>query len=111
MRTDLTFRPEDCAQAVHVPLMIVTGVATLTSALVKDVLQIEKPKDLYRVCGFETSKRDPVRKARTVLATAFTTMTPNFIVLGVDASQSRMLFHQIEPTEVPPMTKKLGAKG
>jgi hypothetical protein len=37
-------------------------------------------------------------------------MAPNFIIIGIDAAQSRMIFHQLERSEVPRMTKELGAQ-
>jgi hypothetical protein len=37
-------------------------------------------------------------------------MAPNFIVIGIDFHQSRMLFHQLRRSSVPKMTKSLGAQ-
>ena len=107
---DLTLRSRDVLQVWRVPWSIVSGVWEVTLVAFKDLLRLEPAKSLYRVCGFDTSTHDPVRKARTVLAIAYTTAGPNFIVLGVDPAQSRMLFHQIESGPVPKMTKALGAK-
>ena len=108
--TELTLRGRDLAQAWRIPWYIVSGVGDIVMVLCKDVLGIERAQNLYRVCGFDSSGHDPVRMARSILATAYTTTAPNFIVIGVDASQSRMLFHQISPSTVPIMTKALGAK-
>jgi hypothetical protein len=108
---NLTFRMRDVAQFWRIPWYVVSGVWEITLVLIRDVLQISPAEDLYRVCGFDSSKHDPVRKARTVLAVLYTTMAPNFIVLGVDPALSRMLFHQISASAVPQMTKALGAKG
>jgi hypothetical protein len=62
------------------------------------------------VSGFKTSKSDRRLIARRVFATFYTTMAPNFIVIGIDYRQSRMLFHQLERTSVSMMTKDLGAQ-
>lgn len=107
----LTFRAKDLAQAWHIPWAIVTGAATITWVLFKDLLGIEPAQNLFRVCGFDSSRHDPVRIARTVLAVAYTTATPNSIVIGIDPTQSRLLLHQISRSEIRPMTKHLGAKG
>jgi hypothetical protein len=44
------------------------------------------------------------------LATIYTTVAPNFIVIGIDPELSRMLFHQLERSSVPKMTGALGAQ-
>jgi multisubunit Na+/H+ antiporter MnhE subunit len=108
--SELEFRSRDLMQGWRIPWYIVSGVYEITLVLAKDLLQLEPAKSLYRVCGFDTSAHDPVRAARTVLAIAYTTTAPNFIVIGVDPAQSRMLFHQIESSSVPKMTQALGAK-
>jgi multisubunit Na+/H+ antiporter MnhE subunit len=108
--SEFTFRRQDLAQGLRIPWYVLLGVWDITLVLVRDVLRLSRAEDLYRVCGFDSSKHDPVRKARAVLAVAYTTAAPNFIVLGVDVSQSRMLFHQISASSVPRMTRALGAK-
>lgn len=107
---ELTIRARDVLQCWRIPWYIVSGVFDITLVLVKDLLRISPAQNLYRVCGFDSSGHDPIRIARTILAIAYTTTAPNFIVVGVDAAQSRMLFHQISPSSVPEMTKALGAK-
>jgi hypothetical protein len=109
--TNLTIRIRDLAQCWRVPWYILSKDWEITVLLVKDVLHLGRAQSLFRVCGFDSSTHDPVRVARTVMAVAFTTAAPNFIVIGIDPSQSRMLFHQIARGEVPEMTKALGAKG
>lgn len=110
MNVHLEFRLRDLIQAWRIPWYVVTGVGEITWILIKDMFRISPAENLFRVCGFDSSKQDPVRMARTVLAIAYTTMAPNFIVLGVDIAQSRMLFHQIAASKVPRMTARLGAK-
>jgi hypothetical protein len=78
--------------------------------LVKDLLGVKRAESFYRVSGFKTSKSNPLLVARRVLATFYTTMAPNFIVIGIDFRQSRMLFHQLQRSSVPQMTKALGAQ-
>jgi hypothetical protein len=107
----LEFQLSDVAQAGRIPWYVAKDLLQLSVVLVKDVLQIEPAQNLYRVCGFDSSKHDPVRMARDVLAIVYTTTSPNLIVVGIDIAQSRMLFHQLSRSEVPGMTKALGAKG
>ena len=48
--------------------------------------------------------------ARRTLLTAYMTIPPNFIVLGIDVERGRMLVHQVSPTGVPLIAQRLGAK-
>lgn len=109
--TNLTLRARDVLQGWRIPLYIASGVWEILVVLAKDLLHIQEPENRFRVCGFDSSKHDPVRIGRTTLAVAYTTAAPNFIVIGIDPSQSRMLFHQISATGVQRMAKKLGARG
>lgn len=108
--TSLELRPQDLIQVWRIPWYIIAGIVLITVVWFNDQFGLSRAKSLYRVCGFDTSSHDPVREARTVLAVVYTGCTPNFIVIGVDPAQSRMLFHQIEAGTIPRMTKALGAK-
>jgi hypothetical protein len=88
----------------------VSKVYQIIVILVKDLFGVKRADSLYRVSGFKTSKSEPILIARRVFATFYTTMAPNFIVIGIDYRQSRMLFHQLERTSVSMMTKALGAQ-
>ncbi len=105
----LDFRLKDLAACWRIPWYIVTGSWEITVILFKDLVGIKRASSFYRVSGFKTAKYDPVLVARRVLATAFTTTAPNFIIIGIDYEQSRMLFHQLERSSVPIMTQELGA--
>lgn len=107
----LEIRLRDLAHAYRIPWYELTGNWTLVLVLFKDLLGISRAQNCFRVCGFDSSRHDPVRRARTVMAVAFTTASPNSIVIGIEPSLSRMLFHQISPTGVQRMAKSLGAKG
>jgi multisubunit Na+/H+ antiporter MnhE subunit len=108
LRFELRFR--DIIQAWRIPWYIISGFYEITIVLFKDLLHLSPAKSLFRVCGFDTSSHDPIREARTILAIAYTTVGSTFIVIGIDPAQSRMLFHQIEASDVPIMTRSLGAK-
>jgi hypothetical protein len=104
------FRLADLIQAWRIPWYVLSGVYEIVAILIKDLLHIKPAASFYRVSGFKTSKSDPLQIVRRVLATFYTTMAPNFIVIGIDVSQSRMLFHQLQRSSVPRMTKALGAQ-
>ena len=107
---DLSLRPQDLTQLWRIPWYIAVDVWVVTLVAFKDLLHLEAAQSLYRVCGFDTSLHDPVRKARSVMAVAYTTASPNIIVIGIDPAQSRMLFHQLKRSKVPVITQKLGAR-
>ena len=106
----LEFRLKDLAACWRIPWYIVTGSWEIVIILLKDLLYIKRASSFYRVSGFKTGKYDPLLVARRVLATAFTTTAPNFIIIGIDYEQSRMLFHQLERSSIPKMTQELGAQ-
>ncbi len=106
----LKLRVRDVAQCWRIPWLLLSDAGVITWVLFKDLLHISPAKSLYRVTGFESSRNDPVAMARQVLAVAYTTVSPNSIVLGIDENSRRMLFHQLERSEVSKMTLNLGAK-
>lgn len=106
----LEVRWEDFVHGWRIPWYVVSGVYEIIAILAKDLFGVKRADSFYRVSGFKTSKSDPRLIARRAFATFYTTMAPNFIVIGIDYHQSRMLFHQLERSSVPRMTKALGAQ-
>lgn len=106
----LDLRLKDLAQGWRIPWYILTGISEISVILFRDCFGIRKADSFYRVSGFKTAKSDPRLVARHVLAVFYTTMTPNFVVIGIDYRQSRMLFHQLERSAIPLMTQALGAQ-
>lgn len=106
---ELEIRLSDVMQVWRLPWYILSEGWRITVVLLKDLCGLKRASSFYRVSGFKTGKNDPLLIARRVLATAYTTMAPNSIVIGIDYEQSRMLFHQLERSSVPKMTQALGA--
>ena len=106
----LELRWIDLAAGWRIPWYIISGIYEIIVVLAKDISRVKPAGSFYRFSGFKTSESDPRLVARRVLATAYTTTAPNFIVIGIDYRQSRMLFHQLERSSVPKMTKELGAE-
>ncbi len=104
------FRVADLIACWRVPWYLISGIWEITVVLLKDIFSIERAGSLYRVSGFATSGRDPRLIARRVLAVTYATVAPNFIVIGIDYRQSRMLFHQLKRSSVSRMTLALGAQ-
>jgi hypothetical protein len=104
------FYAVDIVKGWRIPWYILSGIFEIVAILAKDLVGIKRADSFYRVSGFTTSKSDPQLVARRILATFYTTMAPNFIVIGIDFRQSRMLFHQLKRSSIPQMTKALGAR-
>ena len=109
-RLQTDFRLRDVCAVWRVPGYILTNTWTLCDVLLKDLLKLQAAGSYYRVSGFRTSRTDPELIARRVLATVYTTVSPNSIVIGIDYEQSRMLLHQVKRDEVSTMTKQLGGQ-
>jgi multisubunit Na+/H+ antiporter MnhE subunit len=107
LRIDLRF--QDVIQGWRIPWYICAKTVEIAAVFAKDLFRIKRAGSYYRVAGFTTTKSDPRLIARRVLAIFYTTMAPNFIVIGIDHRQNRMLFHQIERTSISKMTQALGA--
>ena len=105
---DLRFA--DVLSLWRTPWYVLSSLWEIVYVLLRDLLGIERAPSFYRVCGFKTSKSDPLLVTRSALAIAYTSIAPNFIVIGIDYTSSRMLFHQIRRSDVPRMTQDLGAQ-
>jgi hypothetical protein len=77
-------------------------------ALLKHLLGKQSEAELKPV-RFDPGGDDDASEARRALAITYFSIPPNFIVLGIDIGQRRALVHQVSPTGVPLIAKKLGA--
>ena len=104
------FEWSDVATGWRVPGYLISDLSQITVALFRDLLQEGKVGSLYRVCDFRTAKASPRLVARRVLATAYTSATPNSIVIGIDYDQNRLLLHQVVRSPITKMAESLGAE-
>ena len=94
----------------RLPWYVLSGTWEIAVVAAKDLIGIKPAKSLLRIARFDAGdKDDPRANASRVLAAGYTTVAPNFIVLGVNTSDQSLLFHQIERSSVPKMTRELGA--
>jgi hypothetical protein len=106
----IEWRAADVASGWRIPAYIAIDTYIIIKVLFQDLFSTRSAGSFYRVAGFRTSKREPYLVGRRVLATVYTTTTPNAIVIGIDSAQSRMLFHQLQRTSLQKMTEELGAR-
>lgn len=105
-----TFRASDIAQCWRIPSAMVVDTWTATRVLALDLLRGTPIQSSYGVCSFRTEEKDNDAHGRSVLATAYSSTTPNSIVIGIDVPRRRLLLHQLVRTELSQMLRNLGAK-
>ncbi len=107
------FRPRmrDLAQAVFIPWLIAKDTCVIFFVALRDLVGEKKAESDFRLAAFETGDlHDPHDTGRRVIAVTYTTMSPNSIVMGINTLERRMLFHQIQKSDIPRMTSNLGAE-
>lgn len=98
-------------QAYHMPWLMLQGTVEIFKVLFRHLFTSKKAESLMLAVDFDAGEADDPNDAmRRALAIGYTTMTPNFVVIGIDQDKGRMLYHQIARSEVPKMTRNLGAK-
>ena len=107
---NLRLELRDVAQGWRVFCYVLADVWVVVAVLVMDLFSVRRAGSFYRVSPFKTSQSAPRLIARRVLATFYTTLTPNSIVIGIDPHQNRMLFHQLQRNRISQMTRALGAE-
>jgi multisubunit Na+/H+ antiporter MnhE subunit len=104
-------RLADLLSAWRLPWYLVSGTLEIIVVAAKDVMGTKRAQSLFRIVPFDAGKNEgPRAAARRVLAVVYTTATPTSIVLGVNASNNKLLFHEINRTSISKMTKQLGAQ-
>jgi multisubunit Na+/H+ antiporter MnhE subunit len=98
------------AQAWRLPKYAVTGTWEIFSVLARHLFTRKKAESLLLEVPFTWDEDEGDAALRRALAAAYTTITPNFIVIGFDEGRRRMIFHQIDRSEIPEMTRRLGAE-
>ena len=105
------FRLRDVAQGWRIPWNVSCGTIEVFEGLGKQFFSPAGPASAIVAVPFDLGEKDnPSDAGRRALAITYTTATPNFIILGLVDRQSLMLYHQITPGEIRPMTRNLGAR-
>lgn len=109
MGLSIAFDLRDVLNFWRLPGNIVQDAWAIAVALARDLLHIQPAGSHFRAIPFaEPGGRRG--RLRHVLAVAYTSVTPNSIVLGIDHKQHLLLLHQIVPRKVSPVTQHLGAR-
>lgn len=94
----------------RMPKYALTGSWDILVVLVRHLLRIEEAPSLMFWVPFDVGDEDGEASMRRALAIAYTTMTPNFVVVGIDRENRRLVFHQMRKRPLLEMTKRLGAR-
>ncbi len=93
----------------QVALYAVTGTFEVLKVLFRQLAGHPAPS-LRLSVRFELGGTGALAQARQALAIAYTSMTPNFIVLGFDRERGLLWYHQLKRSEIPAMTRRMGAQ-
>lgn len=98
------------AQVWRMPKYLVVGGWEIVSVLFRQIFLRKPAESLFYSVPFETGGDSDEDAFRRALAVSYTCATPNFVVVGIDMEHRRLVYHQIQKSDVPEMTKRLGAK-
>jgi len=106
----LQFQPKlrDLIQLWRLPWYVVSDVARVTWILFRDLAGDRAPS-LFLSAPWRPVRNNGRDTARRALAIAATTVSPNCVAVGIDCGRGQILLHTLQRTEVPQMTRNLGA--
>jgi hypothetical protein len=106
----LQFRPtlEEVAQIRRLPAYVVIDLIQITRVLILDLAGHRAPS-LFRSAPWSPNKNNGRDTAKRALAVAYTTISPNCIVVGIDCGRGQILFHQLKKSPVATMMRNLGS--
>src|SRR5256714_5941940 len=97
-------------EAWRLPGYMITGSIEIFRVLLRQLFAGKPAASLLLAVPYDALGDDPGDAAKRALAIAYTTSTPNFIVLGIDHRRGMLVFHQIERGPILAMLKRLGAR-
>jgi len=105
-------RPRDVAQLWRLPKSMIVGTWQILGVLLRQIFGGAPAESLLLWVPYEAdpAKDEPHARARRALAVAYTTATPNVVVVGIDRERGRFVFHQIAAGPLGEMTRRLGAR-
>lgn len=109
-KVPIRFRPSlaNLLDGWRLPWYVIQDLALVLWVLAKDLLGQRAPS-LFRSAPWRANSKSARDLARRALAVAYSTVSPNCIVIGIDRERGQMLFHQLHRSPLPAMTQRLGA--
>lgn len=91
------------------PWYVLAGSARVFRALIRQLTN-KRPQAQFRVVSFRAGGSDSKSEARRAIAIAAISFSPDTIAVGIDHERGFMLLHQIAPSPVPKIARRLGAQ-
>ncbi|TMA33768.1 MAG: hypothetical protein E6J88_00480 [Deltaproteobacteria bacterium] len=66
-------------------------------------------ESLFFSVPFDAGGDDDESAFRRALAVAYTSATPNSVVIGIDRKRGLLIYHQLRKSRIAEMTRRLGA--
>ncbi|HEU5451727.1 MAG TPA: Na+/H+ antiporter subunit E [Terriglobales bacterium] len=106
-----TFRPQvrQALQVLRLPGEVLQNTLVVFAELLRRMLG-RPSRSRLQVVPFDAGRDDTESAARRALATLYTTIPPNSVVVGIDQERHYLLLHSLVPAPVSPVTRRLGAK-
>ncbi len=98
------------AEGWRLPLYMFTGTWEILLVLARHLFTRKKAESLLLAVPYESPGDEEHATLIQALAIGYTTMTPNFVVVGIDTERKLLLYHQLKKSDVLEMTKNLGAR-
>lgn len=105
-----TAEPRWLAQVWRVPKSIVVDTYSILVVLARQLVLRRPAGSRLVAVAFRVGGHEPRSATRRALAVAYTTLTPGMVVLGLDRERGLLVYHELEPSEVPELTRRLGAR-
>jgi multisubunit Na+/H+ antiporter MnhE subunit len=108
----IRFQPKlrDVVQVWRLPGDVAIDVIQVLWVLVRDFAGRRAPS-LFRAVSWPAVEDTPHATALRCLAIAYTTVSPNCIVIGIDRERGQFFFHELTRSAIRRMTRNLGAGG
>lgn len=106
----LQFQPKlrEIAEIWRLPACVVVDLVQITRVLILDFAGRPAPS-LFRSAPWRPVENNGRDTAKRALAVAYTTVSPNCIVVGIDCGRRQILLHQLRKSPVSTLTQNLGA--
>jgi hypothetical protein len=101
--------PKPFLQGYRLVGYVFTDTWKVLLALFRQLAGGRPAESIFRAVPFADCGEGDRAATQRALAIAYSSATPNMIVLDVDLDAKRMLFHELVPSGVPEMTRRLGA--
>jgi len=97
------------AQLWRLPKELVVGGWQIVAVLAEQVFSGRPAESLFFSVPFDAGGDDDESAFRRALAVAYTSATPNSVVIGIDRKRGLLIYHQLRKSRIAEMTRRLGA--